>query len=134
MEEVSRLFSDMDYKRVALTEIGPYVVSTVWIGLDHNFGNGPPLIFETMVFTATAWAQENPALDFNDPDKEHLLELDCYRYATEYEARKGHEDVVTLIRATYIDPEEGLNERSTHSSPPRTRGGPEEDGQRPPTP
>jgi hypothetical protein len=25
-------------------------LSTVWLGLDHNFGNGRPLIFETMLF------------------------------------------------------------------------------------
>jgi hypothetical protein len=25
-------------------------VSTVFLGLDHNFGSGPPLIFETLVF------------------------------------------------------------------------------------
>lgn len=25
-------------------------VSTIWLGLDHSFGFGPPLIFETMVF------------------------------------------------------------------------------------
>jgi len=43
-----------DYKRVALTEIEirgePVRISTVWIGLNHQFGSGPPLIFETMVF------------------------------------------------------------------------------------
>ena len=25
-------------------------VSTVFLGLDHNFGEGPPLLFETMIF------------------------------------------------------------------------------------
>lgn len=25
-------------------------VSTVWLGINHNYGDGPPLIFETMVF------------------------------------------------------------------------------------
>ena len=25
-------------------------VSTVFIGLDHSFGDGPPLLFETMIF------------------------------------------------------------------------------------
>ena len=25
-------------------------VSTVWLGLDHGYGDGPPIIFETMVF------------------------------------------------------------------------------------
>lgn len=26
------------------------VVSTVFLGIDHNFGDGPPHLFETMVF------------------------------------------------------------------------------------
>jgi len=25
-------------------------ISTVFLGIDHNFGDGPPLLFETMVF------------------------------------------------------------------------------------
>jgi hypothetical protein len=26
------------------------LVSTVFLGLDHQYGNGPPLVFETMIF------------------------------------------------------------------------------------
>jgi hypothetical protein len=29
---------------------GRVLVSTTWIGLDHQFGEGPPLIYETMIF------------------------------------------------------------------------------------
>lgn len=25
-------------------------VSTVWLGLDHSFGHGPPVVFETLIF------------------------------------------------------------------------------------
>ena len=28
----------------------PVEVSTVFLGLDHNFGDGPPVLFETMTF------------------------------------------------------------------------------------
>lgn len=32
-------------------DVGHFWVSTVFLGLDHNFDeNGPPLLFETMVF------------------------------------------------------------------------------------
>jgi len=31
-------------------DMGPYWISTVFIGLDHNWGDGPPHLFETMVF------------------------------------------------------------------------------------
>ncbi len=39
-------------RSVAKDEFEGVVVSTVFLGLDHNFfGDGPPLLFETMVFT-----------------------------------------------------------------------------------
>jgi hypothetical protein len=45
------MFSDTDKRRVALTRIGPFEVSTVFLGIDHNFRmDGPPMIFETMTF------------------------------------------------------------------------------------
>jgi hypothetical protein len=53
------------------------LVSTVWLGIDHQFGNGPPLIFETMVFPADSYS-----------------DLDCERYSTETEALAGHEAMV----------------------------------------
>jgi hypothetical protein len=53
-------------------------VSTVWLGLDHNFlHDGPPLIFETMVF---------PQGD--------MAEIDMDRYSTEAEALAGHKAMV----------------------------------------
>jgi hypothetical protein len=75
-DEYGRKMEDWDYKRVARTEIGKVVVSTVWLGLDHNHtGRGPPLIFETMVFGAK--------------EEEH-----CERYSTQAEALDGHEAAV----------------------------------------
>lgn len=64
-----------DQKRVAETTLpnGRWV-STVWLGLDHSFGSGPPLIFETMVF----------------PSKDDMGDLDSDRYSTEAEALAGH--------------------------------------------
>lgn len=37
-------------RRVAETHIGDICVSTVFLGVDHSFDGGPPLLFETMVF------------------------------------------------------------------------------------
>jgi hypothetical protein len=45
----ARWFETAD-RRVAFTEVPGGVVSTVFLGLDHNFGDGPPLLFETMSF------------------------------------------------------------------------------------
>jgi len=39
-----------DGRRVALTEKQGVKVSTVFLGLDHSFGGGEPVLFETMVF------------------------------------------------------------------------------------
>lgn len=37
-------------RRVASDMIGDVKVSTIFLALDHSFGSGPPLLFETMVF------------------------------------------------------------------------------------
>lgn len=74
-----KLFRDREYQRVARDTLpNGLLVSTVWLGMDHGFDDGPPIIFETMVFAAE-----------NDMD-----ELDCIRYATEAEALFGHVEAV----------------------------------------
>ena len=46
----SKAFSTMD-RVVGKTEIGGMKISTVFMGLDHNFRfDGPPILFETMIF------------------------------------------------------------------------------------
>lgn len=36
---------------VKRTDVGDVLVSTVFMGLDHNYGDsGPPILFETMIF------------------------------------------------------------------------------------
>ena len=37
-------------RQVAEDMIGDVHISTVFLGLDHSFGRGPPLLFETMIF------------------------------------------------------------------------------------
>lgn len=32
-------------------EVGASIVSTVFLGVDYQFDDGPPLLFETMIFT-----------------------------------------------------------------------------------
>ena len=58
-----------------------YWVSTVYLGIDHNFGQGPPLIFETMIFDNAA----DEFLSFQD------------RYATEEQAIAGHDAAVRAV-------------------------------------
>lgn len=53
--EWAKFFENFDLRKIAKTdiisELGHIWVSTVFLGIDHNFSNeGPPLLFETMVF------------------------------------------------------------------------------------
>ena len=41
---------EIEDRRVALTEFGGVRISTVFLGLDHSFGDGAPVLFETMIF------------------------------------------------------------------------------------
>ena len=97
--EYARLSNDIDYKRIDFTTVGPFVVSTVWLGIDHQFGlDGPPLLFESMVFSADAWEINTK----RGPDAERvpLTDFDCQRYSTEAEARAGHNALVALVEAS----------------------------------
>lgn len=54
-------------------------VSTVFLGLDHNWGGGPPHIFETMIFGGG-------------------FDQETWRYSTWSEAELGHQAVVAELR------------------------------------
>lgn len=54
-------------------------VSTVFLGLDHNWGDGPPLLFETMIFGGPLSDSE-------------------WRYSTWAQAEKGHAKAVRAAR------------------------------------
>ena len=65
------------------TVVGFKEVSTVWMGIDYRFGgNGPPLIWETMIFNRDALGDDEQ-----------------YRYATRGEAYDHHELLVRELRA-----------------------------------
>ncbi len=66
-------------RTVARDEVDGASISTVWLGLDHGWGEGPPLIFETMVFGSP-------------------LDQECWRYSTEAEARAGHAAAIEAVR------------------------------------
>lgn len=57
-------------------------VSTVFLGVDHAFfGDGPPILFETMVFAEGSW-----------------VDLLMERYTTWDEAKAGHEEIVERLK------------------------------------
>lgn len=70
--------------RVGFDCVGTADISTVFLGVDHRFfGDGPPLLFETMIF--------------NGPGD---LDRAQWRWSTWDEAAAGHADAVMLCRKT----------------------------------
>lgn len=45
-----KAFEKASDRIVKQEHIGDLFVSTVFLGLDHSFGDGPPILWETMVF------------------------------------------------------------------------------------
>ena len=77
--EWAKMFEKKD-RRVAEDNIGEVRISTVFLGLNHRFGKGKPLIFETMVFGNCIF----------DNYQE--------RYSTYEEAEKGHKFMVKRVK------------------------------------
>lgn len=59
----------------------PVKVSTVFLGLDHSYGEGPLRLFETMIFGGK-------------------FDEEVWRYATWNEAEKGHKAAVEKVITT----------------------------------
>lgn len=83
-------------RKVASTLIGKFEVSTVFLGLDHNFfsGNTKPLLFETMVFK---FPKVQPAEIMAGADCSHIYDNIQERYHTWEEAEVGHRKIVAQI-------------------------------------
>lgn len=67
-------------RQVARDEIGDARISTVFLGLDHSFDGGNPVLFETMVFGGK-------------------FDQECDRYFTRQEALKGHAAWVERVKS-----------------------------------
>lgn len=82
-------------RRVGLTKVTDAAdpscdteVSTVFLVMNHQYGDGPPILFETMTF----W--------IGDPGMPENME----RYATEIEAEIGHRVMVEKIARSMKEP------------------------------
>ena len=92
---------DRDYQKVAQDELPDgSLLSTVWLGLDHAHGFGPPLIFETMRFEpcASDWLPSRANLDFPDIHGAPDETTDQLRYTTEEEALAAHHEILRRVR------------------------------------
>ena len=78
--------NDPETQKVSRTEISPEAyVSTVFLSIDHAFGGGLPILFETMIFGGP---------------------LDGYqwRYHVRVQAERGHQKAVELAQLAETDP------------------------------
>jgi hypothetical protein len=89
MHQWAEKFEDEGYTHIAQDVIGPdepldpaplITVSTFWLGVNHNWRDDEPLIYETLIIGGG-------------------YEATGMRYTTEKQAREGHRRVVDELRA-----------------------------------
>ncbi len=108
-ERPVRLFGEEQFSLMVMEvwpplkdEIDGYEVSTVFLGLDHSFGDGygaygAPVLWETMIFERG--------------DGPHPIDLSEYqeRYTSGDDARAGHETTKQYVRDRLSNPTEGAD-------------------------
>lgn len=83
--EWARWFEQNHEKRIVLQEeVGNYWVSTIFLGLDHSFGRGPPVLWETGL-----WKMKD-----GEPDKM----VESCRATSRAEAIANHETCLALVK------------------------------------
>jgi hypothetical protein len=90
MKEGAVVLEKVEERTVARTEVGPVIVSTIFLALDHNhYGRGAPVLFETMIFF-----NEGPG---KRPDEwaDHQE-----RYTTWELAEAGHARAIAWVKET----------------------------------
>lgn len=78
---------------VSQENIDGVFISTVFLGMDYNWGNGQPLLFETMIFGG---------------------EFDQYqeRYSTWEEAEEGHKVALLMVKPKFLNQTNGTHENT----------------------
>jgi hypothetical protein len=84
-------FENVDNRRIERTTSDDFDVSTVFLGIDHNFSEeGPAILFETCILEGPEQIQGN-----------------IYRYATMGEAKTGHRAIVDALKLHAAEKELG---------------------------
>lgn len=78
----AKWFQSPGNRIVEHTHIGDVMISTVFMGLDHSFGSGKPVLWETMIFGS----------------KHKALKDYQVRYTAISNARKGHKYAVQFAK------------------------------------
>ena len=79
VREWGRFMAERPGRIVEHTMVGTVKVSTVFLGLDHNFCGGPPLLWETMIFGG-------------------VLDQEMDRYFSLDSAQLGHAQTVARVK------------------------------------
>ncbi len=79
IDEWSRWFASDKTRYLDRTDIGKVFVSTVFLGNDHSFGKGKPVLWETMIFGG------------------HHDQY-CKRYTSKKDALAGHKVAVKMVK------------------------------------
>lgn len=87
MMQWARWFNTAD-RHIGLTETELHRISTVFLGLDHSWGRGPPILFETMVFDKEGY--ESSLIKNFIVHDDH----ECVRYSSFDDAEAGHAAMV----------------------------------------
>lgn len=83
IEEWAEWYETAD-RKIAQTSNQYYIVSTVFLALDHGWHDETPLLFETMVFHSDGKG------GFRHEPEGGLRDLDSQRYSTREAALEGH--------------------------------------------
>ena len=85
MEEWAQFMKSSANRIIEQRKVGKFTVSTIFTGIDRNFGNGPKLLFETTVLGLEG--------DL----------LPCWRYSSWNQAIKGQRQIVLILETKGID-------------------------------
>lgn len=82
--EWAKWFENSNNRQLKKDLVGKYWVSTVFLGLDHNFLEGEPILWETMIFS--------------ESEDQNKYEGYQERYITKKEAIEGHQKAIEMIK------------------------------------
>ncbi|UKL15030.1 hypothetical protein hairong_126 [Pseudomonas phage hairong] len=109
MEEASAFLADRNNK-IILQQVGAggRFVSTVFLGLDHGWMGGPPLVFETMIFEKGWLTKERPKINWKKlkarkqrPNERTDIHDWQDRYSTYEEAIAGHVNALAILQREF---------------------------------
>ena len=67
----AKWFETTKDRHVARETIGDVDISTVFLGLDHSFDQGPPLLFETMIFGGALDQEQDRCTTWEEAEAMH---------------------------------------------------------------